>query len=112
MQPGAAPYALRIATTALGTTSSTRAVFTLCGIRGDGTTMPATDADHHLALFVDGRHVSTVDAWQVPLTLQTGVHDVRFVLVNAGNQSYNPPATAEVRVTASDAAQESGPLAC
>jgi len=48
----------------------------------------------------------------VPLTLPAGLHDVRFVLVNAGNQAYSPTATADEHVTASDTVPEAGPVAC
>ena len=112
MQPGPAPYSLRIIAPAAGTIAPQHVVFTVCGVRGDGTTTPATDPQHYLVPFIDGRQTPAVDVYQVSLTLATGPHDVRFVLVNPSNQAYNPTASVDERVIVSAAAPESGPHAC
>ena len=112
LQPGPAPYSLRIVAPAANTSVTQHVVFTVCGVRGDGTMTPATDAQHYLVPFVDGRQVPAVDVWQVPLTLAPGPHDVRFVLVNPSSQTYNPPASVEEHIAVRTQAPESGPLAC
>ena len=60
MQPGPAPYSLRIIAPAAGTIAPQHVVFTVCGVRGDGTTTPATDPQHYLVPFIDGRQVLEV----------------------------------------------------
>ena len=109
-QPGLAPYSLRIVAP-LGQTQPS-AVFTVCGVRGDGTLTAASDGQHYLAPFIDGRQAPIVDAWQVPLRLPSGAHVVRFDLVTPSSQEYSPPVTVAERVMVTNAAPASGPLSC
>lgn len=97
-QPGAAPYAVRIVEPTSGASVASPLTLTVCGVRSDGRTLPATDAAHYLVVFVDGREVSTVDTWQFVEQLSAGTHAVRVELVTPAHHAFSPPATDVVTV--------------
>jgi hypothetical protein len=111
-QPGVAPYAIRIAAPQSGALVASPVTLTVCGVRGDGSTLRATDAQHYLVVFVDGHEVPTVDAWQFPVELTGGSHEVRVELVTPMHHAFNPPATADVSVNVSQQAAPVAPPSC
>ena len=63
IQPGAAPYAVRIVAPQQNALVNSPVAVTLCGFYADGTRVPATNAQHYVTVFVDGAEVATVDRW-------------------------------------------------
>ncbi|MBV8528990.1 MAG: hypothetical protein JOZ75_11800 [Candidatus Dormibacteraeota bacterium] len=109
-QPGPAPYALRIVAPSRSTPPN--AVFTVCGLRGDGTLLTPTDAQHWLVPFVDDRQRPATDAPVYPVRLTPGEHTVRFDLVNPSNREFSPPAEVTEHVTVDTTAPAMGPQRC
>ena len=99
VQPGSPPYSLRIAMPANGARVPSPVTLTVCGVRSDGTMLPATDAAHYLAVFVDGREVPTVDAWQFAEAVGPGTHVIRVELVTPAHHAFNPPAAARATIS-------------
>jgi hypothetical protein len=112
LQPGAPPYAVRITAPETGSFVSSPVLLTVCGVRGDGSTRPATDAAHYLVVFVDGHEVPTVDAWRFAETLTPGQHTIRVELVTPSHHAFAPPAIATTRVTVNSETSASGPSNC
>ncbi|MBV9100520.1 MAG: hypothetical protein JOZ46_04265 [Candidatus Dormibacteraeota bacterium] len=112
VQPGPAPYALRITAPADGARASSPLTLTVCGVRGDGTTVPATDPTHYLVVFVDGHEVATVDQWQFAEVLSPGAHTLAVQLVTPVHHAFNPPATTAIRVDIVSEAPAPAPVAC
>lgn len=108
--PGRAPYALRIVEPQRVTNPA--AVFTVCGVRGDGTLLTPTDADHWLVPFIDGAQRSAINAAVYPVRLTVGVHTVRFDLVTPAQREFTPPASVTTSIAATEAAAVAGPGAC
>jgi hypothetical protein len=100
VQPGVAPYTLRIAAPSPGAVVASPVLLTVCGVRGDGSEVPATDSSHDLAVFIDGREVPTVDSWQFGEVVAPGAHTIRVELVSSSHQAFSPAATASIHVTA------------
>lgn len=109
-QPGAAPYALRVV--APSRIAPPEAVFTVCGLRGDGTLLRPTDAQHWLVPFVDGRQRPTIDAPVYPVRLSPGGHKVRFDLVTPSNREFSPAAQVSIQLTVDTSAAAVGPRRC
>lgn len=99
IQPGAPPYSLRIASPVNRARVVSPLTITVCGVRTDGSTLPATDAAHYLVVFVDGHEVPTVDAWQFDERLTPGTHVIRVELVSPAHHAFNPPTTATTTIT-------------
>ncbi len=99
VQPGPAPYAIRIAAPLSGSTVSSPVVLTVCGVLPDGSSVDATDSQHYLVVFVDGHEVPTVDVWRFAERLTPGEHALRVELVTPQHHAFNPPATASATVT-------------
>jgi hypothetical protein len=112
VQPGAPPYTLRIAAPETGSSVSSPVLLTVCGVRGDGTTQPATDTSHYLVVFVDGHEVPTVDAWRFGETLTPGKHTIRVELVTQSHHAFAPPAIATTVVRVSQDAGAVSPGNC
>lgn len=112
IQPGAPPYTLRIAAPASDSRLASPVTLTVCGVRPDGSTLPATDAAHYLVVFVDGHEVPTVDAWRFSEELSSGRHTIKVELVTPAHHAFNPPATATTTVTVRAAAPSNGPADC
>lgn len=112
VQPGPAPYSLRIVSPAPGSVVSPFVLLTVCGVRGDGSIQAATDSAHYLVVFVDGHEVPTVDAWRFGEWLEPGVHAIRVELVTPSHHAFNPPAIASTRVTVASTARTAGPASC
>jgi hypothetical protein len=98
VQPGAPPYSLRIASPVNGARAASPLTLTVCGVRTDSSTLPATDAAHYLVVFVDGHEVPTVDEWQFAETVAPGTHVIKVELVTPAHHAFNPPATATTTV--------------
>jgi hypothetical protein len=99
VQPGAPPYSLRIASPANGARVVSPLTLTVCGVRADSSTLPASDAAHYLVVFVDGHEAPTVDAWQFAERLAPGTHVIRVELVTPAHHAFNPPATATTTIS-------------
>lgn len=112
VQPGSPPYFLRIVAPAPGERVAPLVTITVCGVRGDGRMVPATDPHHYLVVFIDGREVPTVDAWQFREEMSLGVHEVRVQLVTPSHHAFNPPALASVTVHVESDAPTLQPAAC
>jgi hypothetical protein len=112
IQPGAPPYTIRIVAPASGSTLSAPVLLTVCGVRSDGTSRPATDAAHYLVVFVDRHEVPTVDAWRFAETLAPGRHTIQVDLVTPSHHAFAPPAVATITVTVTPDAPEVGPANC
>ncbi len=112
VQPGAPPYTLRIAAPVSGSRVSSPVLLTVCGVRGNGTTRPATDAAHYLVVFVDRHEVPTVDAWRFDETLTPGQHTIQVNLVTPAHHAFAPPAVATTTVTVAPDAPGVGPANC
>jgi hypothetical protein len=85
---------------------------TVCGVRADRSTLPATDAAHYLVVFVDGHEVPTVDAWQFDERLTPGTHVIRVELVTPAHHAFNPPTTATTTVSVLGDAPAASPANC
>jgi hypothetical protein len=107
-----APYALRIVSPSPGADVGGTFTLTVCGVPTSGRRVPATDAQHYLAIIVDGVQAPTVDVWQVPEDLSAGRHALEVELVSPAHQAFNPPATARETITVVPGAAPSGPVAC
>lgn len=112
VQPGAPPYAIRIVAPSSGERVSSPVVLTVCGVRSDGTRVPATDAQHYLVVFVDGREVPTVDAWRFAEEVAPGRHALRVELVTPAHHAFSPAATATTTVTIAQDAPSVAPATC
>lgn len=112
VQPGRPPYSLRIVAPAPGERVAPLVTITVCGVRGDGTMTPATDPQHFLVVFIDGKEVPTVDVWHVRESLPLGAHQIRVQLVTPTHHAFNPPASASVTVQVASDAPMSQPAAC
>lgn len=108
--PGPAPYGLRIVTPER--TTAPDAVFTVCGILGDGSFVVPTDSQHWLAPFIDGRQQPVIDAPVFPVSLAPGPHNVRFDLVTPSQREFTPAASVSEAVVVSSTATPSGPARC
>ena len=108
--PGPAPYGLRIV--APQTRTPPDAVFTVCGVRGDGTLLVPTDTRHWLAPFVDGMQRPGISAYVYPVRLVAGAHVVRFDLVSPAMREFSPGATVSERIVVDPAAPAVAPLSC
>jgi hypothetical protein len=111
-QPGAPPYAIRIVSPAADATVPETVLLTVCGVQGDGTTVPSTDSQHYLVVYVDGREAPVVDASQFPEVLSPGPHTITVQLVTPSRQAFSPPATASIQLTASPGATPPAPAPC
>jgi hypothetical protein len=112
VQPGAPPYMLRVAAPKTGSTVSSPVLLTVCGVRRDGSTRPATDATHYLVVFIDGQEVPTVDAWRFAETLTPGRHTIQVDLVTPSHHAFAPPAVATTTVTVAPDVRAVGPASC
>jgi len=112
VQPGAPPYALRVAAPPNGTHSASPVLLTVCGVRPDGSLLPATDPQHYLVVFADGHEIPTVDDWQFTEALAPGRHTIRVELVTPAHHAFNPPAVASVTLTVAPDAPSAGPHPC
>ncbi|MBV8195591.1 MAG: hypothetical protein JOY80_08690 [Candidatus Dormibacteraeota bacterium] len=112
VQPGVPPYSLRVIYPTNGARVASPLLLTVCGVRGDGTMVPATDPSHYLVVFVDGHEVATVDAWQLAEILAPGQHDIRVELVTPAHHAFDPPAIASTDVTVTGGRQTSATSAC
>jgi hypothetical protein len=112
IQPGAPPYAIRITAPETGALVSSPVLLTVCGVRRDGSTQPATDIAHYLVVFVDGHEVPTVDAWRFAETLTPGPHTIRVELVTPSHHAFAPPAIAITKVTVNAGAVAAVPSNC
>ena len=112
VQPGASPYSLRIATPVSGIPVLSPVALTVCGVRPDGSTLPATDAAHYLVVFVDGRERPTVDAWQFAEPMATGTHAIKVELVTPAHHAFSPPATATTTISVVSDAAAATPANC
>jgi hypothetical protein len=96
IQPGAAPYALRIIAPQQNAIVANPVVLTVCGVYADGTRVPATDAQRYVIVFVDGAEVATVDRSQSVYTLSTGTHTIKTEVVTPSHHAFDPAQIAEV----------------
>lgn len=112
IQPGVAPYTLRIAAPSPGALVASPVLLTVCGVRGDGSELPATDSTHDLAVYVDGREVPTVDGWQFGEIVAPGRHTIRVELVSSSHQAFSPPVTASTDVTVAGGGGITRPAGC
>jgi hypothetical protein len=96
MQPGAAPYTLRVIAPQQNSAVGNPVVVTVCGVYADGTRVPATDAHHYVILFVDGAEVATVARARSVYTLSMGTHTIKAELVTSSHQAFDPAQIAEV----------------
>ena len=108
--PGPAPYGLRIVAPQSRTPPD--AVFTVCGVRGDGTLLVPTDSQHWLAPFVDGAQRPGISAFVYPIRLVAGPHVVRFDLVTPAMREFSPAATVSEDIVVDPAAPAVAPRAC
>lgn len=108
--PGPAPYGLRIVAPQARTPPD--AVFTVCGVRGDGSLLVPTDSQHWLAPFVDGAQRPGISAFVYPVRLTAGPHVVRFDLVNPGIREFSPAARVSEHVVVDPAAPAVAPRPC
>ena len=108
--PGPAPYGLRIV--APQTRTPPDAVFTVCGLRGDGTLLTPTDSQHWLAPFIDGSQRPVISAFVYPVRLVAGPHLVRFDLVTPAMREFSPAATVSEHVVVDPAAAAVAPRRC
>ena len=108
--PGPAPYGLRIVAPPSRTPPD--AVFTICGVRGDGTLLVPTDSQHWLAPFVDGAQRPGISAFVYPIRLVAGPHVVRFDLVNPAMREFSPAATVSEDIVVDPAAPAVAPRRC
>ena len=108
--PGPAPYGLRIMAPQSRTPPD--AVFTVCGVRGDGTLLAPTDSQHWLAPFVDGGQRPGISAFVYPVRLVAGPHVVRFDLVTPALREFNPAATVSEHIIVDPAAPVVAPRPC
>ena len=108
--PGPAPYTLRIV--APQTRTPPDAVFTVCGVRADGTLLMPTDSQHWLAPFVDGAQRPGISAYVYPLRLGVGPHVVRFDLVTPAMREFSPAATVSEHIVVDPAAPATAPRSC
>ena len=108
--PGPAPYGLRIV--APQTRTPPDAVFTVCGVRGDGTLLVPTDSQHWLAPFIDGVQRPGISAFVYPIRLVAGPHVVRFDLVNPAMREFSPAATVSEDIVVEPAAPAVAPRHC
>ena len=107
-----APYAVRIVSPSPGADVGAPVTLTVCGVRASGGVVPATDAQHYLAIVLDGIQAPTVDAWHVPIDLAAGRHTVEVELVTPSHQAFNPPATFTETITVVPGAAPPGPGSC
>ena len=112
VQPGAPPYSLRIASPMNGARVVSPLTLTVCGVRADSSTVPATDAAHYLVVFVDGREVPTVDAWQFAEPMAPGTHAIRVELVTPTHHAFNPPSATTTTVSVVNDAPTAAPATC
>ncbi|HYL72414.1 MAG TPA: hypothetical protein VEY89_14025 [Candidatus Dormibacteraeota bacterium] len=98
VQPGAPPYGMRIIAPRDGAQVASPVTLTVCGVRGDGSTLPATDAAHYLVVTVDGHEVPTVDQWQFAEPLALGMHSITVELVTPAHHVFSPPTKSTVHV--------------
>jgi hypothetical protein len=107
-----APYPVRILSPAPGAEVGSPFTLTVCGVPSTGRMVPATDAQHYLAIIIDGVQLPTVDVWQVPQELSPGSHVVEVELVTPAHQAFNPPAIAKETITVVAGHPPTGPVAC
>ena len=107
-----APYPVRIISPAPGADVGSPFTLTVCGVPSVGRMVPATDAQHYLAIIIDGVQAPTVDVWQVPQDLSPGSHVVEVELVTPAHQAFSPPATAKETITVVAGHPPNGPVAC
>lgn len=112
LQPGAPPYSLRIVSPAADARVSSPLTVGVCGVRGDGTTLPATDAAHYLVVSLDGHEVVTVDQSEFAELVAPGAHTITVQLVTPAHHAFSPPATATVRVDVASGAPTAPPANC
>ena len=108
--PGRAPYGLRIV--APVTRTPPDAVFTICGVNGDGTLLVPTDSQHWLAPFVDGAQRPGISGFVYPVQLVAGPHVVRFDLVTPAMREFSPVATVSEHIVVDPAAPAVAPRRC
>lgn len=108
--PGPAPYGLRIVAPQSRTPPD--AVFTVCGVRGDGALLVPTDSEHWLAPFVDGAQRPGISAFVYPVRLAEGPHVVRFDLVTPAMREFSPAATVSEHIVVDAAAPAVAPRPC
>ncbi len=107
-----APYAVRIVSPSPGADVGAPFTLTVCGVPATGGLVPATDAQHYLAILLDGVQAPTVDAWHVPVDLPVGRHTVEVELVTPAHQAFKPPATFKEAITVVAGVAPSGPGSC
>ena len=107
-----APYRVRIVSPAPGAQVGSPFTLTVCGVPTTGPMVAATDAQHYLAIIIDGVQAPTVDVWQVPQDLSPGRHVVEVELVSPSHQAFNPPATAKETIFVVAGQLPAGPVAC
>lgn len=115
--PGPAPYGLRIVAPQTRTPhgavfTAQDAVFTVCGVRGDGTLLVPTDSQHWLAPFVDGEQRPGITAFVYPVRLLAGAHVVRFDLVSPEMREFTPAVTVSEHIVVDPAAPVDAPRRC
>jgi hypothetical protein len=108
----AAPYAVRIVSPTPGASVGAPLTLTVCGVRADGSLVPATSAQYYLAIILDGVQAPTVDVWHAPVDLAAGRHTVEVELVSPSHQAFNPPATYKETITVIPGATPPGPGSC
>jgi hypothetical protein len=108
----AAPYAVRIVSPAPGSAVGTPLTLTVCGVPASGALVPATSAQYHLAVILDGVQAPTVDVWHVPVDVGPGRHAIEVELVSPSHQSFNPPATFTETINVVRGAAQAGPGSC
>lgn len=108
--PGPAPYGLLIVAPQTRTPPDT--VFTVCGVRGDGTLLVPTDSEHWLAPFVDGAQRPGISAFVYPVRLSAGRHVVRFDLVTPAMREFSTAATVSEQIFVDPAAPAVAPRRC
>ena len=112
VQPGAPPYSVHIAAPRDGTHVASPLTLIVCGVRGDGSTLPATDAAHYLVVIVDGHEVPTVDQWQFAEPLELGSHAITVELVTPAHHAFSPPTKSTVHVQVVRVAPTTAPAGC
>ena len=114
-QPGAAPYALRIIAPPQDASVVSPVTITVCGVHPDGTEVPATDSQHYMIVFIDGREVATVDRSQLSEAVPSGTHTITAELVTPSHHAFDPPQIAAVTLTVHPMAagsQSLSPVSC
>lgn len=98
VSPPAPGYRLSLA---LGAPATTHMQLTVCATNPDGSAAKTPDADHVLAVLVDGAQVDSGTGNRFAVQMSPGRHTLRAELLTRDHREFNPAVAADVTVTVS-----------